>query len=579
MLTTRRTHLALVTLPLLVALAHPACSATSQPSTFGDEGGGNSATGAGGSDTITGAGGDATIGADGGSTGGNSGRIPQSCAEALANKSYIGCEYWPTVTSNSSVFPGFQFAIAVANPTTSPAHVKVSRGAQVASEVDVAPGALEVVQLPWVDELKGPYGVDGAQLTSALVAGGAYHVESTMPITLYQFSPLEFQLQNPPPDCPDPALVGQCFSYTNDASLVLPTTAVGTEYYVMSYPTLHVGQKDPIFGDTSWFSSPGFVAVTATEDGTTVDVTSTANVRAGAGVGALAAGGTGKYTLNRGDVLQLETAVPSNQPAGCKDDAATGYVYCKGAPADDLTGTHIASNKPVSVIAGHDCAFVPFDKFACDHLEESLFPVEALGQSLVVTSAASVPSLASGAPQPDSMFVRVLSAAPDNQIEFEPAVHPPATLGAGQWLEIGPITQDFRVKASNKVLVGQYMVGENFTGDSVGAGDPSLSIAIPTEQYRLEYTFYAPTTYTQNLVNVVMPAGASVTLDGQAIPDAEFLPIGATGLVVARHRIPGGTHTITGSKNFGIVVYGYGSYTSYMYPGGLNLEKIVVTPK
>ena len=36
---------------------------------------------------------------------------------------------------------------------------------------------------------------------------------------------------------------------------------------------------------------------------------------------------------------------------------------------------------------------------------------------------------------------------------------------------------------------------------------------------------------------------------------------------------------MSGTKNFGIVVYGYGSYTSYMYPGGLNLEKIIVTPK
>jgi hypothetical protein len=569
----------LLGLPVLTALVGAACSAVGEQSTFGDQGGGSTTTdpgGGGGGDTITGTGG-GSIGTDGGTSGGNSGRIPQTCAEAVANKSYIGCEYWPTVTTNSSLFPGFPFAVAVANPTTSPGTVKISRGPQVVKQVDVAPGALEVVELPWVDELKGPYGGggDGSQLASAVVAGGAYHVESTTPITLYQFSPLEFELKNPPADCPDNLGTGQCFSYTNDASLVLPTTAIGTEYYVMSYPTLHVGQSD-LFGDT-WFSSPGFVAVTATEDGTTVDVTTTANVRGGAGVGAMNAGGTGKYTLNKGDVLQLETAQPQGQ-AGCKDDGS-GYKYCKGTQADDLTGSHIVTNKPVSVIAGHDCAFVPFDKFACDHLEESLFPVDALGTELVVTSAASVTSLAGGATAPDTMFVRVLSAAPDNQITFDPPVHEPVTLGAGQWLEIGPVAQDFRVKASNKIQVSQFMVGENYTGDSVGAGDPSISIAIPTEQYRLEYTFFAPTTYTQNLVNVVAPAGASILLDGQPIPDAEFQPIGATGLSVARHRIPGGTHTMSGSKNFGIVVYGYGSYTSYMYPGGLNLEKIVVTPK
>jgi hypothetical protein len=573
-----RSHLALFALPFLALAAPAACSATSQPSTFGD--GTTTTTGGagGGGDTISGTGG-GILGTGGGTqTGGGSGRIPQSCAEALANKSYIGCEYWPTVTTNSSLYPGFPFAIAVANPTTSPAHVKTSRGPQVVNEVDVAPGALQVVQLPWVDELKGAYGGAGDSLTSILLPGGAYHVESTQPITLYQFNPLEFQLQNPPGDCPDPAGVGGCFSYTNDASLVLPTTAIGLEYYVMSYPTLNVGQESPFGGGAQMSSQPGFVAVTATADGTQVTVTASANVRGGSGVGPINAGGTGTYTLNKGDVLQLETAVPANQTGqGC--ETSDNFVYCKGTQADDLTGTHIVASKPVSVVAGHDCAFVPFDKFACDHLEESLFPVEALGTDLVVTAAASVTSLQAGGTAPDQTFVRVLSAADANQITFDPPVHAPVTLGAGQWLEIGPVAQDFRVKASNKVIVAQYMVGENFTGQSVGAGDPSLSIAIPTEQYRLEYTFYAPTTYTQNLVNVVTTAGTSIQIDGQPIPDAEFQPIGGSGLVVARHKIPGGTHAMSGAKNFGIVVYGYGSYTSYMYPGGLNLEKIVVTPK
>ena len=43
---------------------------------------------------------------------------------------------------------------------------------------------------------------------------------------------------------------------------------------------------------------------------------------------------------------------------------------------------------------------------------------------------------------------------------------------------------------------------------------------------------------------------------------------------VARHAIDGGTHQMSADKNFGIVVYGFGSYTSYMYPGGLDFEEI-----
>lgn len=35
-----------------------------------------------------------------------------------------------------------------------------------------------------------------------------------------------------------------------------------------------------------------------------------------------------------------------------------------------------------------------------------------------------------------------------------------------------------------------------------------------------------------------------------------------------------GNHTVTSSTVAGITVYGYGDYTSYWYPGGLNLTDI-----
>ena len=36
-----------------------------------------------------------------------------------------------------------------------------------------------------------------------------------------------------------------------------------------------------------------------------------------------------------------------------------------------------------------------------------------------------------------------------------------------------------------------------------------------------------------------------------------------------------GNHNIQGDMAFGITVYGYGQYTSYWYPGGLDLSNIV----
>jgi hypothetical protein len=55
-----------------------------------------------------------------------------------------------------------------------------------------------------------------------------------------------------------------------------------------------------------------------------------------------------------------------------------------------------------------------------------------------------------------------------------------------------------------------------------------------------------------------------------------FEPIGNTGYGVARVTLSnaGDGNHMASTVPFGISVYGYGQYTSYWYPGGLNLEII-----
>ena len=556
-----------------VLAAFAACTTTGNDPDPGSETGnneaGNDSGGSGGGGIIdSGNGGDTASGGTGAKPGG----VPQTCAAALEAQSYIGCEYWPTPTANSQLDKQFKFAVVAANPTGTDAVVTVDRkGVQVA-QVPVQAGALEVIELPWVTEL---------QTGSVLAAGAAYRLTSSVPITLYQFNPLEFRL--PQGTCDESQPLG-CFSYTNDASLLLPKSALRGEHYVVSYPALHFGTEGP-FG-TDWTNLPGLMSVTATEDGTTVTVHTSAHIAAGPGVAALGTGGMVTYQMNAGDVLQLTTAALPDQAIAAPGKTCTVVTdvfeteyYCPAPNEWDLTGSHVEADKPVAVLGGHECTFVPFDKRACDHLEESIFPVEALGQDLIVTSAQDVRSITSAPGTPAFQFVRVLSAVDDNEITFDPpSVHPTVVLDAGKWIEIGPTVEDFRVLADNKILVAQYVLGQEYAGNA-DAGDPAMSVAIPTEQYRLAYTFLAPTTYTHNFVNIVAPTGTAITLDGATVPATEFRPIGGSGFGVARHKIDGGVHDMKGDQNFGIVVYGYASYTSYMYPGGLNLETIVIEPK
>ncbi|MEZ4224417.1 MAG: IgGFc-binding protein [Polyangiaceae bacterium] len=467
-----------------------------------------------------------------------------ACSAAELESSYLGCDYYPTVTLNP-VWSGFEFAVAVANAGSSKAKVTITKGGSSVQTSEVAPGALEIFKLPWVSELKGG-DVDACQIppdpgATRIVKAGAYRVRTDQPVTVYQLSPLTYQITPVPAACPigkncAPGAFGDdCLAFSNDASLLLPATALSGSYTSATWPAAP--------------NRAGFLAVTATVDGTSVQVSGRGDFTAGAG---LDAKGNGTVSLDRGDVLQILS----------KHDGPAGQF---GA---DISGTRIQASAPVQVIAGHSCANVPEPTTdACDHVEHALLPAETLGKEYLVTFPAA---LASESPH----VVKIVAVEDATSLQFDPAVHPPATLGPTDApLLLEKLTQDFRITASKPVLVAQLMQGQASVPS--GSGDPSLAVAVPTAQFRKDYLFIASSTYDTNFVNVVAPSGSAVTLDGSAIPASEFTAIGSTGYSVARHQLDGQeVHSIQSSAAFGIVVYGYGRFTSFMYPGGLDLERI-----
>src|SRR5439155_24199130 len=117
---------------------------------------------------------------------------------------------------------------------------------------NVAAGSLAKIYLPWVASLKGPdmdqCGSVTALNATVVAAGGAYHLVSTVPVTVYQFSPIEYKGQGGPngkswATCPGTTkkciLAGNqpigCFSFTNDASLLLPSTAMTGTYRITGH--------------------------------------------------------------------------------------------------------------------------------------------------------------------------------------------------------------------------------------------------------------------------------------------------------------------------------------------------------
>lgn len=450
-----------------------------------------------------------------------SGRCVGACTTESLGQSYFGCDYFPTITNNQLVTKASDFALAVSNTTSFPVTATVTKSGSTVSTATIAPNSVQIMMLPWVSALD--------QQTTQIVAGGAYRLRTTLPVTVYQYNPLQY-------------VKNGSYTYTNDASLLLPVNAWSGNYRVVS-------RNHWVFAGSVDYG--GLYTVTAKENGTQVVVTPSptgGKILAGAG---LASNGSGVVTLNGGDVLQVFTARGGGSP-----------------DTSDLTGTLITANKPVQVIGGHLCTNVPYNITACDHMEESMPPLETLATDYIVTA----PLI--NASSTKVRMVRIVATADGTTLTYDP-VQPgaPSQLGvAGSYVEIPLTAADFAIKSSSPVLVAEYFTGQDQGG---GAGDPAMALAVATAQYRTSYLFHAPTNYQSNFVNVVAPTNAGVVLDG--VPLANFTPIGTSGFGVARIQLSNsgdGNHNISANLPFGITVYGYGSYTSYWYPGGLNLTPL-----
>lgn len=533
------------------------------------------------------------------------------CADAEKERSYLGCDYWAAFTLNSLLDPVFRPAIVIGNPQYVAAHVSVSRGGQVVAEVDVPASSASTLMIP-----RPTHEPLRTAASTLLARQAAYHVVSSAPVLVHQFNPLLFEAAE---EC---ALLGEdeepdglCNSFTNDASLLLPSHVLtredgtGITYLGVSRASFSVTQGEMRAGYSGFLAlvavgdrpvnvslrssahtkggdelAPDGVTVVAPPEPEAMDagaaddgglagdggLNPSANPANDAGAPArrtfaeLAPGDRQELTLNPGDVFQLLTRIPDDCPG---HTGTTGRlpseVACDPGAAYDLTGSEIEADGPLQLIGGHDCSYVPFDQIACDHLEETVFPLETWGQRVIVGSVGDVAKA--------RYRLRVVSGADDNQVTFDPPISGPKTLARGEWVELAT-KQNVLVTGTRPLLVAQYLEGQ---GSVSRNGDPSLTFVPPVEQYRDYYNFLSPETYTSNYVTIIAPVGENVLLDGNSV--LGFDAVGETGYAIATVKLEfSGAHELysEGAAPVGISLYGFGAYTSYMLPGGLDLQII-----
>ena len=453
------------------------------------------------------------------------------CELAETERSSIGCKFYGVDMEQYPGYQGLQYAIVVSNVNdTTVAHVTVEDKTggtwTVVAQADINPQDLEAFAL-----------TDHQTTDTSIRAGAAYRVTSSIPVIAYQFNPLDNG------------------SATSDASLLLPASALDTVYVATAWGSVPPGDSN----DSSLLN------VVAEVDGTQVWITPSVNTAGGAGVPAGTAGVQfGPITLDEGDVLQVV-----NDPGS--------------AFAQNIEGTLVEASERVAVFGGHQCANVPTNVYACDHVEEMVFGLQTWGQAYV---GARMPVRASGTPEVSYWHFLAGDTATDLTFEASPNISglPPGnvlSLGPGQASELtitGTMADpgDFIVSGTEAFLVTQYMAGDDIAND-VSTGDPCMVQSVPVEQYLDNYVVLVPNSWDPDFLTLTRQTGELVDVDGTSVdnwmPWSEIVTVNAQWEVV-RIDVEDGTHVLSGTAPFGVIVSGADSYDSYCYPGGLNQEII-----
>ena len=413
-----------------------------------------------------------------------------------------------------------------------------------------------------------------------------------MPIIAYQFNPLD-----------------NVSVFSNDASLLLPTSAIDERYTVVGWPQTIA--DDPLVPERDFDPASeaedlrATLTVVGTEPGTTVTVELGASAMRvlGAGVAGLGrdftSGETITVDLGPYDVLNLET----------------------GGLNADFTGTRITSTRRVSVFTGSEASDSPrFDFYesrqcCADHLEEQLFPDSTLGRRFIIgrmpprTSALNAAFLDATDSVPvvnEPEWVRIVAIDPGTT-EVSTTLPPPDDQITLAQLEtvILRADQDFILAADQPVAVLQVLSSQEAVGITFQypGGDPAIVAVPPTEQYRDNYVFLTPDRYAFDFVTITGSAGANILLDGAPVTRERCSRSAASGVepgpgepppeeVIWRCQLSfpdirglpnvlvmdgdqdDGVHTVVADQPVGVVVYGFDAFVSYAYAAGLDLVPI-----
>lgn len=414
------------------------------------------------------------------------------CTHIVCAQNTEGTEFWLTFMSNqnsSEGTPGLVLkliasarqdaTLTVTNPQTG-----------YSASFDVTANTIAEFEVPHEQ---------GYTSRSGSVSQRGLRVTSTTPVSLYASN---FQ------------------EHTYDATIVLPSAALGMDYIAQMYESDY-GAKE--------------IAIVATQDNTSLTIIPHARTTSWQEPDVPFA-----VHLNAGESYQIMSMDGS------------------------FSGTRIQSNSPIAVFAGHQCINIPAENRACDHIVEQQMPVNMWGKQFALTKTKG---------QNGDM---VLITARDADTEVKLNGNLLTTLQALESHEFRLTDNSAFVETSGPAACYLYLEGAERNNYM---GDPSSVHVSPIEQHVKQITFatFQTSISRTHYVNIVTTAAgaAALMLDEKRIDDEFSILTGNSNLRFAQIRIPHGTHTLrSNADGFTGHVYGLGNCESYAYTMGSSIRQL-----
>ena len=249
---------------------------------------------------------------------------------------------------------------------------------------------------------------------------------------------------------------------------------------------------------------------------------------------------------------------------------------------EDLTGSRVLSDVPVSFFSGHECGNVPYDVAECDHLVEQFPPTATWGNTFFTapTSGRTSGDVFKILTAESHAHIRVSCVFRNGSIADAFSV---SVTRAGESVNFTiPSTHFCSIVSNRKIMLVQFTPGQR--ADDGNVGDPFMVIVPAVHQYTngltittasvlgLSFTnhlnvFVAAVHFNSTQIKVnsaVVDTWVAITCNSSNICGYAAQVLVDDGIQHISHDDPNST--------LGVTVYGLSSQETYAFVGGLKLS-------